>query len=270
MKLKTKLFKVQTALLRGFNKDQTGHYQYTSLTNINQSLKPLLIEFKVRLEFSFDEIETITINNQPAFKLLLKTVFYDVESEEEQIIKTYYIKSIKPNLDLIQNLGGAQTYARRYFLISFFNLISDDDVKFDPDAVGIETAFDKKGKATATEIEQFIADLNKLPIKTQHAFKHYLSKDKLYKIKKLSLKLYDLKFLKETLAKAKLANTPKDDVGVTSTHVRKKRVAKTAGDQKESIPPYDSSMTNKTIPPVVKENEPTVPVEDNEDELMNL
>ena len=239
MNLKNKLFTVQTALLRGFNKDQTGHYQYTSLTNINQALKPLLKEVKVKLSFTFDEIEVIAINNQQAFKLLLTATFEDMDSEEIKTIKTYYIKSIKPNLDLIQNLGGAQTYARRYFLIAYFNLISDDDARLDPDAVGIESAIDKKGRAVATELETFISNLSKLPTKTQHAFKNLLSKNKLYKIKKLSLKLYDLKYLKETLAKAKLTNTPvQAGAGVTTRIPKKKRVATTAEikQQQESTP----------------------------------
>ena len=265
MNLKTKLFNVQTALLRGFSKDQAGMFQYTSLTNINQALKPLLIENKVRLEFKFDAIEVIAVNNQPAFKILLTATFYDIEDEEQQVISTYYIKSIKTNLDLIQNLGGAQTYARRYFLISFFNLISDDDTRLDPDAVGIETAIDKKGKVTATELEQFIANLSKLPTKTQHAFKNELSKNKLYKIKKLSLKLYDLKYLKETLTKAQLTNTPVGDSGVTTTQVRKKRVAKTAGIKSTS---GITTNQNNTIPPAVKENEPA-PVADDNDDFLN-
>ena len=269
MNLKNKLFKVQTALLRGFNKDQIGHYQYTSLTNINQALKPLLKEIKVKLSFTFDDIEIITINNQQAFKLLLTATFDDIEVDESKVIKTYYIKSINARLDLIQNLGGAQTYARRYFLISYFNLISDDDARLDPDAVGIESAIDKKGRAVATELQKFINDLSKLPVKTQHVFKTLLSKNKLYKIKKLSLKLYDLKYLKETLAKAKLTNTPDDaGSGVTTTRIRKKRVAKTAGITGKSVSP--TTNRDETIPPAVQENK-TVPVaDDNDDELMNL
>lgn len=267
MNLKNKLFQVQTALLRGFNKDQVGHYQYTSLTNINQALKPLLKELKVKLSFSFDEIEIITINNEQAFKLLLTATFEDMDSEEIKVIKTYYIKSIKKaNLDLIQHLGGAQTYARRYFLIAYFNLISDDDVRLDPDAIGVESAIDKKGRAVATELETFISNLSKLPNKTQHAFKNLLSKNKLYKIKKLSLKLYDLKYLKETLAKAKLTNTPDHaGVGVTTHIPKKKRVATTA-----EIKQQTKESTSKTNSAVIENDEVIIeapPTDDNDDFL---
>ena len=264
MNLKNKLFKVQIALLRGFNKDQTGHYQYTSLTNINQALKPLLKELKVKLSFSFDEIEIITVHNQPAFKLLLTATFDDMDSEEITTIKTYYIKSIKTNLDLIQNLGGAQTYARRYFLIAYFNLISDDDARLDPDAIGVESLIDKKGRAVATELETFISNLSKLPTKTQHAFKNLLSKNKLYKIKKLSLKLYDLKYLKETLAKAQLTNTPvQTGAGVTTRIPQKKRVATTAEINKQQSTP------SKTNSAVIENEEVRIetPLNDNDDFL---
>lgn len=266
MNLKNKLFTVQTALLRGFNKDQIGHYQYTSLTNINQALKPLLKELKVKLSFTFDEIEIIDINNYTAFKLLLTATFEDMDSEEIKVIKTYYIKSIKAGLDLIQNLGGAQTYARRYFLIAYFNLISDDDARLDPDAIGVESAIDKKGRVVATELETFISNLSKLPIKTQHTFKNLLSKNKLFKIKKLSLKLYDLNYLKETLAKAKLTNTPDHaGAGVTTRIPNKKTVAKTA-----EIKQQTKESTSKTNSAVIENDEVIIeepPTDDNDDFL---
>ena len=84
---------------------------YATLEAVMETIEPTLNELRINY---IQLIENST----------LKTIVYDVDKEEDKIV------SITPLLTAendMQKLGSAITYARRYSLVSIFNLEQEDD-----------------------------------------------------------------------------------------------------------------------------------------------
>lgn len=117
MKLKNKIAFIQNAI-DGLSKDGTNpHFKnsYVTLNQIIDALRPLELEQKISITMPLTNLYN---TDRPGLALVIQ----DLEGEE-------IIRDILPLPDLTdpQKMGSAITYYRRYMLMSFFNLKSEDD-----------------------------------------------------------------------------------------------------------------------------------------------
>ncbi len=116
MKLKEKIAFIQNAI-DGLTKEGLNpHFKngYVTLNQIIDALRPLEIDMKISITMPLTSCV-----GQPAISLIIK----DLEDGGE------FAETIMPlpQLQDPQKMGSAITYYRRYMLMSFFNLKSEDD-----------------------------------------------------------------------------------------------------------------------------------------------
>jgi len=119
MGLSNKLFAIQSLRLKVY-KDKENPFlksRYAGLANINETLLPFLTEHKLLVSFSH---KVDRLGNQSSI--------LEIEDIETGEIKTSVLK-VKDTT--IQELGSTITYARRYLLLSAFNLDTTDDLDDD-------------------------------------------------------------------------------------------------------------------------------------------
>jgi len=124
-------------------KDAEGYnYKYVKGSILLGLLRPKMDELGVMLTYSVTEMETDNVERQVFDKKTKKHrtiqtgrvrmkfvfTFFDAENRDAIIKETMWIQGIG---DDIQDIGGYNTYALRYFLLGFFNIPSDSE---DPDA----------------------------------------------------------------------------------------------------------------------------------------
>ena len=124
----TKLLHIQQNLKALKNQyNEFGNYYYRSCEDIQEALKPLLVEEKVVL-FLSDEVVCIG----ERYYIKASAILQDAESDE-RIINTAYAREpeSKPKMDNAQITGSCSSYARKYALNGLFCI---DDAK-DPDTM---------------------------------------------------------------------------------------------------------------------------------------
>ena len=130
-----KLFQVQsscTALQKNAKGGVSGkfNFKYASLDQIQEQVNQYLSENKILLTFNFFNAELIN----HIVKVECRAKFINIEIPEEVVeIKFPFLIDHTQRLNLIQTIGAAQTYARRYFLQNYFNLVTKEALDSDPD-----------------------------------------------------------------------------------------------------------------------------------------
>lgn len=142
-----KLFNVQASCSALQKKAQGGvagkfNFKYASLDQIQEQVNGYLAENKILLTFNFYNAELI----DHIVKVECRAKFINAEITEEFVeIKFPFLIDHTPRLNLIQTIGAAQTYARRYFLQNYFNLVTKEALDSDPDK--LKTNAPRVGKA---------------------------------------------------------------------------------------------------------------------------
>lgn len=143
-----KLFQVQ-ASCSSLQKNTKGgvsgkfNFKYASLDQIQEQVNQYLSENKVLLTFNFYNAELI----DHIVKVECRAKFINIEIPEEVVeIKFPFLIDHTPRLNLIQTIGAAQTYARRYFLQNYFNLVTKESLDSDPDKLKTESPRVQKWK----------------------------------------------------------------------------------------------------------------------------
>ena len=130
-----KLFNVQASCSALQKKTQGGvagkfNFKYASLDQIQEQVNGYLAENKILLTFNFYNAELI----DHIVKVECRAKFINAEIPGEFVeIKFPFLIDRAPKLNLIQTIGAAQTYARRYFLQNYFNLVTKEALDADPD-----------------------------------------------------------------------------------------------------------------------------------------
>lgn len=105
---------LQKKNLKKSGKNKFAGYNYYELADFLPPLVELFDEFKISVLFSYtSDIATMTVVN------------CDLPEERVQYTCPMTTLSLKGAND-IQNLGGSQTYIRRYLLMSAFHIIEND------------------------------------------------------------------------------------------------------------------------------------------------
>ena len=136
-----KLFQVQascSALQKNTKGGVTGkfNFKYASLDQIQEEVNNYLAENKILLTFNFFNAELI----EKIVKVECRAKFINAEIPEEVVeIKFPFLIEHNARLNLIQTIGAAQTYARRYFLQNYFNLVTKESLDQDPDKLKTES-----------------------------------------------------------------------------------------------------------------------------------
>lgn len=131
-----------TLKLQNENIKKTGYnkyagYNYFELSDIVPVLNKLLLEYKVLMHISY-------------YKEEAKMVLINAENPEESLEYTSPMADISlKGAHAIQNLGAQQTYLRRYFILTVFNVVENDYL----DAVQCKEDY---------EIEQVKADISNI------------------------------------------------------------------------------------------------------------
>jgi len=115
MKLKNKIAFIQNAI-DGLSKEASNPFfksKYVDLNTIIDALRPLEIDQKISITMPLTSCV-----GQPAISLVIR----DLENDESEVTVMPL-----PQLTDPQKMGSAITYYRRYMLMSFFNLKSEDD-----------------------------------------------------------------------------------------------------------------------------------------------
>ena len=129
-----KLFNVQSscnALTRNAE-GGTGKFsfKYASLAEVQGEVNKYLAENKVLLNFEFFNAELV----EDLIKVECRAKFINVENIEEVVLVVFpFLIDHNKNLNIVQCIGAAQTYARRYFLQNYFNLVTKEALDQDPD-----------------------------------------------------------------------------------------------------------------------------------------
>ena len=141
-----KLFNVQASCSALQKKAQGGvagkfNFKYASLDQIQEQVNGYLAENKILLTFNFYNAELI----DHIVKVECRAKFINAEIPGEFVeIKFPFLIDHKDRLNLIQTIGAAQTYARRYFLQNYFNLVTKEALDSDPDKLKKEAPRVKK------------------------------------------------------------------------------------------------------------------------------
>ena len=119
-----------------------GNYNYRSLEDINESVKPLLDKVGATIVLSDD----IVFMGERYYVKATATL-YDVESNENISVTALARETdTKKGMDSSQVTGATSSYARKYALNGLFAI---DDTK-DADSEEYKTEDDKRGNAKAT------------------------------------------------------------------------------------------------------------------------
>lgn len=138
MKLTEKIAFIQNAI-DGLTKDgKNPHFKngYVTLNQIIDELRPLELEQKISITMPLTNV-----GGRPAITLLVQDL-----GSEDVIEDTLTL----PDLTDPQKMGSAITYYRRYMLMSFFNLKSEDD-----DGNKASNPQKEKAGGAMTELEDF-------------------------------------------------------------------------------------------------------------------
>ena len=136
-----KLFNVQASCSALQKKAQGGvagkfNFKYASLDQIQEQVNGYLAENKILLTFNFYNAELI----DHIVKVECRAKFINAEITGEFVeIKFPFLIDRARGLNLIQTIGAAQTYARRYFLQNYFNLVTKEALDADPDKLKKES-----------------------------------------------------------------------------------------------------------------------------------
>jgi len=114
-----KVAEIQKNLL-GIKKDKDGHnYRYVTLNKILVELEPFLKEHNLTILNEVEKNESGT---------LLRTTLMDDESKYSVSCPIMGLEGLlNGKTNLMQAMGAAITYCRRYNLINIFNLFATDD-----------------------------------------------------------------------------------------------------------------------------------------------
>jgi len=118
MKLIEKIAFIQNTV-DGLSKDgKNPHFKngYVTLNQIIDALRPMEIEQKLSITMPLSHVM-----GRPSLKLVITDL--EIENEDNCITEEITL----PDLTDPQKMGSAITYYRRYMLMSFFNLKSEDD-----------------------------------------------------------------------------------------------------------------------------------------------
>jgi len=119
-----------------------GNYNYRSLEDINESVKPILDKVGATIVLSDD----IVFMGERYYVKATATL-YDTESNESISVTALARETdVKKGMDSSQVTGATSSYARKYALNGLFAI---DDTK-DADSEEYKTKDDKKGNAKAT------------------------------------------------------------------------------------------------------------------------
>lgn len=111
LKSKLNLFRQKVDAVKKDAKNPFYRSNYATLESVMGTIEPALNELKINYLQIIDNMS-------------LKTIVYDVDNEDDKI------ESITPLIiaeNDMQKLGSAITYARRYSLVTIFNLEQEDD-----------------------------------------------------------------------------------------------------------------------------------------------
>ena len=129
-----KLFNVQASCnaLKRDTKGGSGKFtfKYASLAEVQGEVNKYLAENKILLNFEFFNAELIG----ELIKVECRAKFINVENIEEVVLVVFpFLIDHNKSLNIVQCIGAAQTYARRYFLQNYFNLVTKEALDEDPD-----------------------------------------------------------------------------------------------------------------------------------------
>ena len=130
----SKLFNVQSSCnaLKRDTKGGTGKFsfKYASLAEVQGEVNKYLAENKVLLNFEFFNAELVG----DLIKVECRAKFINIENIEEVVLVIFpFLIDHNKSLNIVQCIGAAQTYARRYFLQNYFNLVTKEALDQDPD-----------------------------------------------------------------------------------------------------------------------------------------
>lgn len=117
MKLNQKIAFIQNSI-DGLSKDgKNTHFKngYVTLNQVIEALRVLEVEQGISITMPL-----CTKDGRPAIALRIEDLSTEEETEIESVM-------VLPDLQDPQKMGSAITYYRRYMLMSFFNLKSEDD-----------------------------------------------------------------------------------------------------------------------------------------------
>ena len=163
MKISEKLLQVQSKLNAPKNRyNKFGEFNYRSLEDILEAVKPLLVEVKAYIKLT-DMIQMVG----DRYYVNATAWFVDCENEGEMISADAYAREPleKTKMDAAQVTGTASSYARKYALNA---LLLIDDVK-DPDTDEYKKEQDAKAEKTkkpvppkktepADDLDKFVTD----------------------------------------------------------------------------------------------------------------
>ncbi len=109
-------------------KDSKGfNYKYSSLDKIHESLKPLMKKHKLMVSYTYlhtsiqmniiDIIDGSVSSSIIDFKDMLEKPHYTIKDGKET----------RTNMNYPQQVGALSTYFRRYMLVAFFDLLTEED-----------------------------------------------------------------------------------------------------------------------------------------------
>lgn len=93
---------------------KSTNYTFASLPQVMEILNPLLEEHKVSLGFAFSQLGDYLFADV--------SVYHEPSGVEATVRVNISCSASNP-----KDAGSGHTYLRRYFLLSYFNLITDDD-----------------------------------------------------------------------------------------------------------------------------------------------
>lgn len=149
-----KLFNVQ-ASCNALKRDAQGGtggkftFKYASLAEVQGEVNKYLAENKVLLNFEFYNAELI----DDLIKVECRVKFINIEDIKENVIVVFpFLIDNNKSLNIVQCIGAAQTYARRYFLQNYFNLVTKESLEQDPDKFQPEIKKPVAGQVRAKDL----------------------------------------------------------------------------------------------------------------------
>lgn len=153
-------------------------FKYFTLEDLSPLLIRLMDKYNLYIEFNFSETSA-------------KATIINIDAPEE----TREITSPMPKLDLkganaIQEMGGQQTYIRRYFLLNIFHISEPDffDATLGKDEKEIKEIIKTKIRKTVKEGEMSARDIN-----AQYPELKHLDKMNIKELRELNSKIFDSK-----------------------------------------------------------------------------
>jgi len=178
--LKQKFLNMRTELkVKKSKHSDFGNYDYRSLEDITEALKPLEQKYNVVVLI---EDEIIEISSR--YYVQATVMLIDIESDEKIMTKAYAREcETKPKMDDSQATGSASSYARKYALSALFGL--DDGV--DSDSIA-------DAEKRAEKAEENASKLTKEQKEITNMFNHYVkttgTKEDFYKELKMEREIF--------------------------------------------------------------------------------